>query len=80
MGTREARTQGWDWGPSEALFPLTLFSLLVSATSAGIMAVDVAEHHLSGESQQQACHLTGPSHQAWGAGFSGTPIMALFYW
>lgn len=44
------------------------------------MAVDVAERRLSGECRQQACQLEGPSHQAWGAGISGTPVMVLLYW
>lgn len=48
--------------------PLTLLSLPVSAPVVGVMAVDVAEYHLSGESPRQTCHLTGPSHRAWGGG------------
>lgn len=59
---------------------LTLFSLPVSVATLGIMAVDVAEYHLSGESQRQPCYLEGLSHQAWGGGVSGTPVTALVYW
>ena len=59
--------------------PLTLFSLPVSPPAAGGMAVDVAEYHLSGESQRPVSHLTGPSRQARGRGVSGTPVTAPFY-
>lgn len=37
------------------------------------MAVDVAEYHLSGESPQQACPLTGPSPCAWAGGYLWDP-------
>ena len=72
MGTQAPGRPGPRVGLGDPLKPppLTLLSFPVSATAAGVMAVDVAEYHLSGESQRPACHLTGPAHQAWGGGVS----------